>query len=318
MRDFIDLKYLSKTEIEMLIEKAALLKQLRQAGTRFQPLTGKSVAMYFEKPSLRTRVSFEIGIQELGGFTSYLDQSMVGLGVREPVKDVARTLGHYVDAIVCRLFKHEYLYELSHWSNMSVVNALTDFSHPCQILADLLTLTEEGLWHEGLTLTWVGDPNNVLQSWIELALIYPITINVSCPECPPSLDTLFFDENLKDRFYWIKNPKEAVRHADIIYADTWISMGQEEEAEQKRKYYQGYTITPELIAQAPGHLKVMHCLPAKRGEEIDEAVLEKFEKIIFRQAENRLHIQKAILWSLLAPESEPYVEIQDAREIAYA
>jgi ornithine carbamoyltransferase len=225
-------------------------------------------------------------------------------------------LDHYVDAIVCRLFKHDYLYELSRWSHLSVVNALTDFSHPCQILADVMTLKEEGLWHEHLTLTWVGDPNNVLQSWIELAMNYPLTINVSCPECPASFETLFFNESLRNRFNWIKNPKEAVKNADVIYADTWISMGQEQEAEQKRAYFQGYTIDADLIAAAPEHLKVLHCLPAKRGEEIDDFVLEKFQQVIFRQAENRLHIQKAILWNLLAPEAEPNLET--VFEIAYA
>jgi len=307
MKHFIDLTSVSKDQVEEILHKAALLKMFRKNGIPFKPLTGKSVVMYFEKPSLRTRVSFEIGIQELGGLVTYLDQSAAGMGSREPVKDIARTLTHYADAIVCRIFKHEYLYELSHWSEMSVVNALTDFSHPCQILADVLTLKENNLWQDPLTLTWIGDPNNVLQSWIELAWMYPLIIQVSCPELPKSYEQLFFDSRLRDRFYWIKDPVKAVEHTDVIYADTWISMGQEKEAEKKREFYKGYTITPDLLSHAPSHVKVMHCLPAKRGEEIDDAALEMNADIIFQQAENRLHVQKAILWMLLAPLVEPVI-----------
>jgi ornithine carbamoyltransferase len=309
MKDFIDLNAFSKQALEDILQRAEYLKSLRERHTAFTPLTGKSVALYFEKPSLRTRVSFDIGIQELGGCTTVLDQAMAGLGLREPVKDVARTLEGYVDAIVCRIFRHDYLYELSQWAPyMSVINALTDFSHPCQIMADVLTLRENGLWNDQLTLTWVGDPNNVLQSWIELAQIFPINIRVSCPELPAALDHFFFEPSLRDRFFWIKDPRKAVDGADVIYADTWISMGQEHEADSKRKRFQGYTISEELLVYAPSEVKVMHCLPAKRGEEITDGVFEAHQFIIFQQAQNRLHVQKAILWALLAPQAGSFLQ----------
>ncbi len=301
MKNFIDLTEFKRSEIEHILSRAEKLKSDRQHGSRMQPLLNKSVVLYFEKPSLRTRVSFEIGVKELGGTTVYLDQSMVGMGKRESPKDIARTLNQYVDAMVCRIFDHSQLYELSEWADFSIINALTDFSHPCQILADVLTLREHQFWKDDLTLTWVGDPNNVLQSWIELAMIYPITIQISCPELPSFYDQFFHHKKLKDRFWWIKDPKKAVVQTDLIYADTWISMGQEEQAKEKKALYEGYTINSDLLKNAPSHVQVLHCLPAKRGEEIDDQVLETFAPIIFSQAENRLHAQKSILWGVVSP-----------------
>jgi ornithine carbamoyltransferase len=302
MKDLIDLKACSAVSVEKILHRAAQLKEWRRAGLPFQPLRGKSVVLYFEKPSLRTRVSFEVGIHEMGGTVTYLDQSMAGLGTREAVKDVVRTLEHYVNGVVCRVFHHALLYELSRWSDkLSVVNALSDFSHPCQILADVQALRDAGLWREGLTLTWVGDPNNVLESWIELAHLFPITIRVSCPELPARYDDLFYDPELQNRFFWIRDPHQAVAEADVIYADTWVSMGQEEEGAAKKKYFEGYTIDEALIRSAPPHVRLLHCLPAKRDEEVTDSVFEQFRDIIFTQAENRLHVQKAILWTLLAP-----------------
>lgn len=303
MKDFIDLSELTREEIDDILDSAVLLKEQRHAD--FKPLAGKRVALYFEKPSLRTRVSFEIGIQELGGSVTVLDKSSVAMGHREPVQDVARTLERYVDAVVCRLFEHRYLHELSRWSRLHVINALTDFSHPCQILADVQTLKEAARWHDELTLVWVGDPNNVLQSWIELALHYPIRIVICSPALPMTFEPWLFHPVLRNRFCWIKEPAKAVADADVLYADTWISMGQEPEAEQRRAYFRGYTISQDLLRHAPPHALVMHCLPAKRGEEIEDDVLEAFSTLIFNQAENRLHVQKAILWKLLSPELRP-------------
>ena len=312
MKHFIDLTSLKKSEIESLLVRSEILKSLRKNGIQFKPLTGKAAVLYFEKPSLRTKVSFDIGIQELGGTTTSLDYNMIAMGEREPVKDVARTLESYVDAIVCRIFKHENLYELSKWSNLSVVNALTDYSHPCQILADFQPLRENNLWKENLNLVWIGDPNNVLQSWLELALFYPFSITVSCPEILPEFDYWFQHPELKNRLTWIKNPVEAVKKADVIYLDTWISMGQEQFADHKRILYHGYTVNEKLLKSAPKHVQVLHCLPAKREEEITDTILEKFSDIIFQQAQNRLHIQKAIMWELLAPSIQPDSKMTDS------
>lgn len=305
MKDFIDISSLTLEKIEHLLIKAELLKYYRKSGQSFKPLTGKSVALYFEKPSLRTKVSFDIGVQELGGLTTSLDYNMIAMGEREPVKDVARTLESFVDAVVCRIFNHEHLYELSKWSKLSVINALTDFSHPCQIFADFLTIRENNLYHDNLTITWIGDPNNVLQSWLELALFFNIKIIVSCPEITEDFKHWFHHPKLKNRLSWVKNPLDAVKKSDIIYLDTWISMGQEQYAEQKRYVYHGYSVTEKLLQYAPSHIQVMHCLPAKRGEEVDDTTLEKFSSLIFQQAENRLHVQKAVLWELLAPHISP-------------
>jgi ornithine carbamoyltransferase len=309
MTNFIDLASWELNGVEDLLTRAEAIKRCRR--TNFKPLTGKSVALYFEKPSLRTRVSFEIGIQELGGMTTYLDRMGVGLGVREPVRDVARTLDRYVDAIVCRLFRHEDLIDLAHWSRLSVVNALTDFSHPCQILADVMTLRECGLWREDLVLAWIGDPNNVLQSWIDLAEIFPMRIQIASPELPAAFERYLFEPSLRDRFIWMRDPARCVADADVVYGDTWISMGQENQAEEKRTAYQGYTISSQLLDAAPAHVTVLHCLPAKRGEEIDDDVFERFAPVIFAQAENRLHAQKAILWMLLAADVWPVAAYAD-------
>lgn len=305
MKNFIDISACTLHDLETFFVRAELLKSYRKSGISFQPLLGKSVALYFEKPSLRTKVSFDIGVQELGGITTSLDYNMIALGMREPVKDVARTLQSYVDAIVCRIFSHEHLYDLTNSSKLHVINALTDFSHPCQILADILTLRELNLWRDHLTLVWVGDPNNVLQSWLEIAEFYPIQIIISCPELPHEFSHWLTKPTVKGKVSWEKNPKVAVSSADVIYLDTWISMGQEQFAEQKRYVYHGYSVTEKLLSFAPEHVQVMHCLPAKRGEEVDDSVMERFSSLIFQQAENRLHIQKAILWELLAPHIPP-------------
>jgi len=301
MKHLIDLTEWTVDDLEKVFNYATVIKNNQNSG--FKPLAGKSVALYFEKPSLRTRVSFDIGIQELGGNTTVVEQFMAGIGTRESVHDVANTLNGFVDAMVCRLFNHQTLYELRQWSEMSIINALTDFSHPCQILADILTLKELGLWKNSLVMTWVGDPNNVLQSWLEIALMYPITVNISSPDIPTEFDSWFKDPRMKDRIFWIQDPKKAVSVADMVYVDTWISMGQEAEAEARLKKYEGYSVNQELSGYMPDHAVMLHCLPAKRGQEVDDFTMTKFKKVIFHESENRLHVQKAVMAYLLAPET---------------
>lgn len=307
MKHLIDLTEWTKPELEKVFNYALAMKAHPEAD--FKPLKGKSVALYFEKPSLRTRVSFDIGIQELGGNTTVVEQFMAGIGTRESVHDVAHTLNGFVDAMVCRMFNHTVLHELRQWSDMTIINALTDFSHPCQIMADVLTLKELGLWKEGLVMTWVGDPNNVLQSWLEMALFYPITINISSPDIPTEFESWFQNPAMKDRIFWIHDPKEAVSGADMVYVDTWISMGQEAEAEARLEKYKDYSVNKELSGFMPEHAVMLHCLPAKRGQEVDDYTMEKFKSVIFRESENRLHVQKAIMAYLLSPvETEAFYQ----------
>lgn len=300
MKHLIDITEWTKEELETVFSWTLTVKKHPDPG--FKPLAGRSVALYFEKPSLRTRVSFDIGIQELGGNTTIVEQFMAGIGTRESVHDVANTLNGFVDAMVCRLFNHQTLHELRQWSDMSIVNALTDFSHPCQIMADVVTLKEIGLWNDGhFTLTWVGDPNNVLQSWLEMALFYPIKVIVSSPDIPTAFQSWFDDPRMKDRLTWIQNPKQAISLADVVYLDTWISMGQEDEAEARLAKYAAYQVNEEMTGYMQDHAVILHCLPAKRGQEVDDFTMNKFKPVIFRESENRLHVQKTILGYLLEP-----------------
>jgi ornithine carbamoyltransferase len=293
----LDLKGLTKQDLEDLFALADHLK----ANPDVQPLKGKSIAMIFEKPSLRTRVSFEIGIAELGGKPVCLTNEAIGLGSREAVSDIAKVLGRYSDAIIARLYKHSTLEELAAHGGVPVVNALTDLSHPCQILADLYTIYQHGKLHPGMKVVFIGDGNNVVNSWLEAAAIYPMHFVLACPngyEPDPEILKYAIEAGIST-IEIMDDPRIAADSADVLYTDVWTSMGQEEESEARRKVFAKYQINRELVRLSAADSLVMHCLPAHRQEEITAEAMDSKHSVIFDQAENRLHIQKAVLATLL-------------------
>lgn len=286
--DFLDIAQLDLEQLEALLELAAAIKAGRWQG---QPLLGKVVALLFQKPSMRTRVSFEVGIRRLGGQPLTLHDAEVGLGRRESVADVARVLERYVEGIVARLFRHRDLIELAEACQRPVINALTDASHPCQVLADLLTMRERlGRLDASTPIVFVGDGNNVVQSLMEAATLleFPLTV-VSPPAYRPRPDALAGARGVR-----VTSDLEGVRGAAVVYTDVWTSMGQEAEAEARRAEFARYQVNRQLMELAPQAI-FMHCLPAHRGEEVSAEVIDGPRSVVFDQAENRLYAQMALL-----------------------
>ncbi len=296
---------LAPAAIEQVLDDAATLKaNSGMAPLGRLPLAGRAVAMLFDKPSLRTRVSFEVGVAKLGGVTTTLTGQDVGLGSREPVTDMARTLSRYVDAVVVRILSHELLTELADASDAPVINALTEWEHPCQALADLLTLREHLGGLAGRRLVYVGDGNNVCHSLLLGGAAVGLHVRVASPPGhEPATevldDALALARESGAAIEVIHDPKVAVEGADAVYTDVWASMGSEHEAAARRRSFAGFRVTHELLAPAPDAL-VMHCLPAHRGEEIDAEVIDGPRSVAFDQAENRLYVQQAALLHLLA------------------
>lgn len=298
-KDFLSVADLTLDEVLPLVEKAAEMK--RGGGPR--PLDGKTVALLFEKPSLRTRVSFEVGIRQLGGDCIYLSKDDVGLGVREPVADVARVLDRWVDAIVARVFSHQSLVELAKYASKPVVNALSDLEHPCQAIADLLTILEHRGALEDSRVAFVGDGNNVAAS---LALACASVGANFIIASPPDYQVLSapWEEAVRrasgngSRVSWVELPQHAVRGADVVYTDVWVSMGQDSEQEERLKAFGDYRVDEELMRYAKPDAIFMHDMPAHEGEEIGPGMLDRKGSVVFDQAENRLHAQKAILAEL--------------------
>jgi ornithine carbamoyltransferase len=259
--------------------------------------------MIFEKPSLRTRVTFEIGMAQLGGHAVYLAPQDIGLGTRETVADVAQNLSRWVDLIMARTFSHTTLVELAQASTVPVINALSDLLHPCQILADCLTLIEQRGRLDGLKVAFIGDGNNVVNSWINAASKFPFVFALACPAgYEPDADVLVRARKNGAQVMITQSVEEAVREADAVYTDVWTSMGQEQEAVLRRQAFEEYQVNAKVVALAKNEVLVMHCLPAHRGEEITADVLESPRSVVLEQAENRLHIQKAIMvWLLQEP-----------------
>ncbi len=306
-RDVLSLADLSAAEIARLVTLADELKQLRQRGEPTPWLNGKSLVLLFHKPSLRTRSSFEVGMYQLGGHTSYMQQQDVGIGVREPLQDLGRVLSRYYDAIVMRTFAHDTLVELAKAATVSVVNGLTDLLHPCQILAALQTLNEHFGRFTHLHIAYVGDGNNVANSWLLGAAQLGLTLTLACPKgYRPDARIVRQARQIANTsgavIGIVEDPRQAVKGADVIYTDVWASMGQEDEAAVRREIFRPYQVNAALLAETPDHAVVMHCLPAHRGEEITDDVLESPRSLVFEEAENRLHAQKALLVFLLAPE----------------
>nr|WP_303716520.1 ornithine carbamoyltransferase [Methanoculleus marisnigri] len=300
-KDFLSIDDIDEYELESIVADAMRLKRLKRAGTAHEFLRGKSLGMIFEKASTRTRVSFEVGMTDLGGHALFLNPQDMQLGRGEEIRDTARVLARYVDAVMIRAYKHATIEEFARYSTVPVVNGLSDSRHPCQVLADIMTLSERFGDLHGLKLAWVGDGNNVCNSWVLSAALTGMEIAVaSPPRYQPGDAVISKARAAGGRVSVVADPAEAVRDADVLYTDIWVSMGNEQERAERLRALKGYTIDSRLLAQASPDALVMHCLPAHRGEEITDEVLEGPQSIVWDQAENRLHAQKALLVRLVA------------------
>jgi ornithine carbamoyltransferase len=310
MRHFTSLDDLSAQEFNDLLAVAVYLKRRRAQGIREHALAGKTLAMIFEKPSLRTRLSFEVGMTELGGVATYIRGEEVGLNTREPVQDVARVVSRYVQGIMIRTFAHRNVTELAAHATVPVINGLSDACHPCQALADLLTIHEHLGATKGLKVVFVGDGNNVARSLARGCVLAGATFVLAAPKAYAftAEDVASFGAAWGAGITHVPDVAAAARGADVLYTDVWTSMGQEAERERRLRDFAGYQIDERLVAAASPRVKVMHCLPAHRGEEITEAAVECPASIVFDQAENRLHAQKAILRLLLANDAARVIE----------
>lgn len=300
-KDFLSIADLDRSEAEQLIEQARLMKR---DGTP-PLLAGRTLALLFEKPSLRTKVSFNIAMYQLGGHSVYLSPEEVGLGKREPVTDVARVLSRYVDGITARTFAHETLRMLAASSSAPVINALSDLEHPCQALSDLLTIYEKKDRLAGLTLAYIGDGNNVANSLLLASCLVGINFRLACPVGYDVTEEVLnqgkgFAAQSGSRIHSMRSAHEAAEDADVVYTDVWTSMGQETEAEKRRLVFSGYQVDSKLLDSAKEDVLFMHPLPAHPGEEISAGLLDDPRSVVFDQAENRLHLQKALLVKLLA------------------
>ncbi|MGQ9921908.1 MAG: ornithine carbamoyltransferase [Desulfobacca sp.] len=295
-RDLLTILDLSTEEILALLARAAELKTRHRQGHDPKPLAGKTLALIFEKPSTRTRVSFEAGIAHLGGSSIYLGRKDSQLSRNEPVADTARVLARYVDGIIIRTFGHEIVAEMARFANVPVINGLTDSHHPCQVLSDLLTIQERFGRVTGIRVAWIGDGNNMANSWITAALRLDFELRLACPPGYAPDERLLALTRQQGRSVALKDdPVWAVQGAQVINTDVWASMGQEDEAQTRLQAFFPYQVNAELLQQAPAEAVVLHCLPAHRGEEITEEVLEGPQSLVWDQAENRLHLQKALL-----------------------
>ena len=297
---------LDKGLIEKLLSRAATLKERHKAGIPYNPLRGKTLGLIFEKASTRTRVSFETAMSHLGGGAIFISHRDSQIGRGEPIKDTARVMSRYVDAVVIRTFGHEIIEEFANFSTVPVINGLTDLHHPCQVLADLLTVVERRGSLSGMKAAWIGDGNNMANSWIEASLKLGFELSLACPKgYEPSADMM--KRVKKDKGALVKifsNVDEAVRGADVLNTDVWASMGQEEEQKKRISAFKGFQINADVLKKASKEAIVLHCLPAHRDEEITDDVIEGPQSAVWDQAENRLHIQKAVLeWLLVEPEA---------------
>ena len=292
-KDLVSIADLSKTEIYKLFDKARDLKDELKFEPRLPYLAGKTLALIFEKPSLRTRVTFEVAMHSMSGSATYLSQADIGLGKRESVADVARNLSLWINGISARTFSHKTVLELSTYSNVPVINALSDLEHPCQALADFLTIYDKLGRLEGVNLAWIGDGNNVCNSLMLGAAILGINMKIATPkdyEPKPMIVTqaLNIAKKNKAKIIVTNEPVDAVKDSEFIYTDTWTSMGQETEADKRKAVFGKFQVNAKLLANAPRSYSIMHCLPAHRGEEITDEVLDGPHSIILNQAENRL------------------------------
>ncbi len=300
-KDLLKLLDLSTQDIHEILDTADQMKYSQKHGLPHDYLRGKTLAMIFEKNSTRTRVSFEVGMYQLGGHALFLSGKESQIGRGEPVEDTARVLARYCDGIMIRTFAQKEVEELARYASIPVINGLTDFAHPCQVLADLMTIREKLTRLEGLKLAFVGDGNNMANSLIVGGLKCGMDVSVACPEgYDPDEQVLDFAKTVTDaKFQLVRTPEEAVSGADVVITDVWASMGQEEERQQRLRDFAGYCVDSRLLRLAKPGCMVQHCLPAHRGEEISAEVFEAHADEIFEEAENRLHAQKAVMYLLM-------------------
>ncbi len=299
-RDCLTLAEFSSEEIRQIIDEAVRIKALQRSGDSFQPLRGKTLAMIFQKPSNRTRVSFEVGMYQLGGHALPLSPQEIQMGKREATSDIGKTLARYTDAIMARVFGHEEVQELAVAAGIPVINGLSDLHHPCQALADLLTIHEEFGLLEGVEITYVGDGNNVAHSLALGCALTNARLTIAHPEGhAPSAEVVELATKLGATPTVTQDPREGVTNARVVYTDVWASMGQETEAEERKKKFAPYRVNEELMSLAAPDVIFLHCLPAHRGEEVTAGVIDGPRSRVFDQAENRLHAQKALLYLLL-------------------
>ena len=300
-RNFLHITDFTSEEIWETLELARWIKNKFEINEIYHPFNNRSLAMIFAKPSARTRISFETGIFKMGGHALFLGPSDIGIGKRESIADIARVLSLYNDMIMARLFDHAHILELAEYADVPVINGLTDFNHPCQIMADILTILEHRKSLDSLKITYVGDGNNIVHSWLALAMRIPFQFTIACPEgYDPDMEVVKIARNEKlSEIEVSHDPFEAVKDADVIYTDVWASMGQKEEAEQKRRDFVGFQVNSKLMSATGKNTLFMHCLPAERGIEVTDEVCDADYSIIFDEAENRMFAQNAIMVKLL-------------------
>jgi len=301
-KDLISIKDLSAPEVKDIF---SLTGEVKKDKAKFsKALFGKTLALLFQKPSNRTRVSFEVGMYQLGGNSLYLTPQEINLGVRESIKDVAKTLSRYVDGIVLRTFEHKNLLELAKYATVPVINGLSDFSHPCQSLADVYTIKEKLKNKDNITLVYIGDGNNVCNSLLYTCAKAGVSMNVATPvgyepQASVLKEARGFAKSTNASINLFNSPDEGAKGADVIYTDVWASMGKEKEAGKRKKIFKGFQVNKRIVKLAKSGALIMHCLPAHRGEEVAEEVIDGPHSVVFDQAENRMHVQKAILIKLL-------------------
>ena len=300
MKDFIAISDYTSQEIQSMLDLAVALKQEYQVGGNPPLLRGKVLAMIFQKPSLRTRVSFDMAMRHLGGDALYLSPAEIGLGKRESIADIARVLSGYVEAIMGRVFEHEHVVELAKWSTIPVINGLSDYNHPCQGMADALTIQEKFGSLKGLNVSYVGDGNNVAVSLMHICALLGANFTIASPagyDIKPQAVEIGnrLAKQSGSKITQLRDPHQAMRQANVIYTDTWTSMGQEEETQKREQVFPPYQVNKSLVNEADKDVIVMHCLPAHRGQEITDEVADGPHSALFPQAHNRMHAQKAIL-----------------------
>lgn len=296
-RHFLTLKDLSPAELQQVLHRGIELKAMQKAGVVYEPLIHKTLAMIFEKSSTRTRLSFEIGMTQLGGHALFLSPNDTQIGRGEPIEDSARVISSMADAIMIRTYEHDMVKSLAQYSSVPVINALTNDYHPCQLLADMQTFHEHRGSIQGKTVLWVGDGYNMCNSYINAAAQYDFKLRISCPEGYEPIAAMM--EQHKDRVEIIRNPLEAAKGVDLIVTDVWYSMGHEEEMRKRLRDFADYQVDQEIMEQANPDALFMHCLPAHRGEEVSAEVMDGPQSVVWDEAENRLHAQKALLEFLL-------------------
>lgn len=300
-KDFLSVYDLTRRDFDRIFSHAANLKAMLKDGIIYQPLAGKTLGMIFDKSSTRTRLSFEAGMYQLGGLAIYLNSRDTQLGRGETIADTARIVSRYLDAVMIRTFAQESVEEFARHATIPIINGLTDLMHPCQIVSDLFTIVERKGTYEGLKIAYVGDGNNMANSWIDAAAKLPFKLTLACPKGYDP-DARILERGRKKAPKGVslfRDPVQAVKNADVVYTDVWASMGQESEQEARAKVFEGYQVNRKLMQHAKPDAIVMHCLPAHRGEEISAEILDGPRSVVWDEAENRLHVQKAILEILL-------------------